>query len=152
MKLPYAEGAVFVLPLRNGGYARGIAARVGPRGKAVLGYFFGPRLRTSSEATLDGLDPEKACLRIIFGDLGLINGEWKVIGAIPNWDRARWPMPDFVRRDPLGRRKPIVVRYSEDDPLRMASEYAVDADPGLATDSAYGYGAVEIELGKLLAR
>ena len=59
-------------------------------------------------------------------------------------------MPDFARRDPLGRMKPRLVRYSDDDPSRREAEYAIDDDSGLPTDSLSGYGAVEIKLTKLL--
>jgi hypothetical protein len=41
MKLPYSEGSVFLVPLRKGGYARGVVARASPKGKGLLGYFFG---------------------------------------------------------------------------------------------------------------
>ena len=151
MKLPYGEGSVFLIPLRSGGYGRGVVARATPKGKGLLGYFFGPRVASAENASFDDLDPRSAVLRVIFGDLGLINGEWSIRGTVPNWDRSQWPMPDFVRRDPLGRRKPMLVRYSDADPMRVEAEFPIDDDSGLATDSAYGYGAVEIELTKLLS-
>ncbi len=151
MKLPYTEGSVFLVPLRKGGYARGVVARTSPKGKGLLGYFFGPRIASTEMALFDDLEPGAALLRVIFGDLGLINGEWPIRGTVPNWDRTQWAMPDFVRRDPLGSRKPILVRYSDADPMRVEAEFPIDDDSGLATDSAYGYGAVEIELTKLLS-
>jgi len=119
-------------------------------GKALLGYFFGPPISSPDGVIWDDLDPARAILRIRFGDLGLINGDWRVLGMIPNWNRSAWPMPDFVRRDPLGMLKPRLVRHSDDDPLRVEAEYIIENDAGLATDSMYGYGAVEIELTKLL--
>ncbi|MCX5677329.1 MAG: immunity 26/phosphotriesterase HocA family protein [Planctomycetota bacterium] len=150
MKLPYTEGTVFLVPLRNGGYARGVVARASPEGKGLFGYFFGPRLPSPAAATLEGLDPERAVLRVVFGDLGLINGEWPILGTVLGWERSQWPMPDFVRRDPLGKRKPVLVRYSDTDPLRVEAEYPIEDDSDLTPDSAYGYGAVEIKLTKLL--
>jgi hypothetical protein len=149
-KLPYIEGSVILVPLRKGGFARGVVARAAPKGKALLGYFFAPRLTSPEEARVDDLDPAKALLRVRFGDLGLINGDWRVIGTVPNWSRAAWPMPDYVRHDPLGVLKPILVRHADDDPLGVEAEYVIDNDTGLATESMYGYGAVEIELTKLL--
>ena len=150
MSLPYSESSVFLVPLRNGGYARGVVARASPKGKGVLGYFFGPRLSSTDDAVWDDLEPAKAILRIRFGDLGLINGEWAIFGKVPSWNRSEWPTPDFVRRDPLGRSKPVLVRYSDDDPMRIEAEYRIEDDSGMLPDSAYGYGAVEIELTKLL--
>jgi hypothetical protein len=31
------------------------------------------------------IEPGKSILSAIFGDLGLINGEWRIIGSIRNW-------------------------------------------------------------------
>jgi hypothetical protein len=88
MKLPYSEGSVFLVPLRNGGYARGVVARATAKGKTLFGYFFGPRIESTGSTVLDDLNPANATLRIRFGDLGLINGAWPLLGRIPNWDRA----------------------------------------------------------------
>jgi len=150
MKLPYTEGSLFRVPLPGGGAARGVVARASPEGKVLLGYFFGPRLSSSAPVTADHVDPAHALLRIRFGDLGLINGEWTVHGMVPGWDRSNWPMPDFVIRDPLGKRPPLRVHYSDSDPLEVLTRRPTRNDHGLARDSLFGYGAVEIALDKLL--
>ena len=152
MKLPYEEGSVFAMPLGNGGFARGVVARSTRVGRVLLGYFFGPHLETSASATLDHLHPDQAVTRIRFGDLGLIDGRWVIIGKVPNWDRADWPIPDFVRRDPISR-KAWLVRYSDVDPLRSASELLSDYDDlqGLDSDGLFGAGAAETKISKLLA-
>jgi hypothetical protein len=116
----------------------------------LLGYFFGPRIESKTVANLNDLDPGKAMLRLRFGDLGLINSEWPVLGTIPNWSPSKWPMPNFVRRDPLGVMKSRLVHYSDDDPNRVESESPIDDESGLEADSLYGSGAVEIRLTKLL--
>jgi hypothetical protein len=144
----FSEGTVFLVPLKNGGYGRGVIARADVRGAVLLGYFFGPRIENKEGATVHDLNPADAVLLVQFGALGLRNGEWPIIGSVPKWDRAKWPMPDFVRRDPLGYGKPILVRYCDDDPSKLDREFTIDDDRGLTTDSLYGYGAVEIELGK----
>jgi hypothetical protein len=59
-------------------------------------------------------------------------------------------MPDFVRRDLLGKLKPKRVQYSDDDPSKPVSEHPVDDDAGLAADALSGSGAVEVKLDKLL--
>jgi Immunity protein 26 len=117
MKLPYSEGSVFLVPLRQGGYARGVVARAGAKGKDLLGYFFGPRIESIGAIALDDLNPAGAGLRIRFGDLGLINGAWPILGRIPNWNRAKWPMPEFVRRDPLFRYEARPDRFRTSDRL-----------------------------------
>jgi hypothetical protein len=149
MKLPYTEGSVFLVPLCNGGYARGAVARTAAKGKVLFGYFFGPRIESTGSIVLDDLNPANATLRIRFGDLGLINGSWPVLGKIPNWNRAEWPMPEFVRRDPLSN-KAWLVRRSDTDPGKIVFERPTDFDSHLQNDSLSGYGAVEIRLTKLI--
>jgi hypothetical protein len=146
--LPYSEGSVFLVPLRTGGYARGVVARAGPDGRGLFGYFFGPRLASSEAAVWNDLDPSAAVLRVKFGDLGLINGEWLIRGIVRDFNRTEWPMPDFVRRAPG--MKARLVRYSDSDPMHIDAEYPIDDDAMLPTDSLSGYGAVEIKLTKLL--
>jgi hypothetical protein len=106
MKIQYSEGSVFRLPLTDSGYARGVIARLASRGRAPFGYFFGPRLSLQDPVKVEDLRPENAISRLMFGELGLLNGEWMLHGKVPNWNRTEWPMPDFVIRDPLGFRKP----------------------------------------------
>jgi hypothetical protein len=148
--LPYTEGTLFFVPLRNGGYARGVVARSSRDGKVLLGYFFGPQLSSTEEAGTSTLDPSEAILRIRFGDLGLINGEWPIRGEILSWNRSEWPMPVFVRKDPLGKRQSVFVRYSDADPSHVELESPASDDVGFGVDLMSGYGAVEIKLTKLL--
>jgi hypothetical protein len=150
MKLPYSEGTIFLVPLRNGGFARGVAARVDPKGKILLGCFFGPRFDTKTAASVGDLHPATSLLCVRFGALGLQNGTWPILGQVSNWKRAEWLMPDFVRRDPLGKGKVRLVHYSDNDPSHIESEHPIDNDPELQTDSLSGYGMVEIKLTKLL--
>jgi hypothetical protein len=150
MKLPYTEGTVFLVPLKNGGHARGVVARATAKGKVLLGYFFGPPVASNDVVQFDDLKAANALLRARFGDLGLINGEWSIKGTVPNWNRSEWPMPDFVRRDPLSRLKPILVRYSDTDPMHVITEIPVEDDIGLETDALSGYRAIEIKLNKLI--
>jgi hypothetical protein len=149
MNLPYSEGSVFLVPLRNGGYARGVVARAGRGGKILFGYFFGPRVESTDTVVLEDLAPRKTVLKVRFGDLGLIKGKWPIRGRVPNWDRAEWPMPDFVRREPISNRV-WLVRYSDADPARVIAEERADPARPLATDSLSGSGSVEVKLTKLI--
>ena len=150
MRLPYSEGNVFVVPLRKGGYARGVIARAGPKGKVLFGYFFGPLLRSVSHVQVEDLTPAKAILLLRFGDLGLMNGEWPNCGTVPNWNRSNWSMPHFKRSDLLRPDRAFEVEYSDADPNRLVAEYPVEPDRNLPADSLSGYGAVEIKLTRLL--
>jgi hypothetical protein len=147
--IPYTEGTLFAVPLRNGGFARGVVARAAPEGAVLYGYFFGPKLSSLDDVEPERLRPEFAIAQMVFGDLGLINGEWKIIGSLPGWRRSDWCMPDFIRRDPVGGRA-WRVRRSDNDPSKVESEELVAFDANLPPNISSGYGAVEIKLTKLL--
>lgn len=150
MKLPYSEGSAFLVPLEGGGYARGVVARAAPKGKILMGYFFGPRLESPADATVDDLRASDAVLRLRFGDLGLMKGRWPILEKLSTWNRSEWSIPRFVRRDVLGRLKPVLVEYSDDDPSKHIREESIDDDSGLDNDSLSGAGLVEIQLAKIL--
>jgi hypothetical protein len=150
MKLPYKEGSVFALPLRDGGFARGVVARAGKRGKVLFGYFFGPVFESFDEMTLEGVAPRNAVQKLMFGDLELIRGNWRVIGQVTPWRREDWPMPIFKREDPLGRRNPVFVKYSEDNPGVFEGTTNDNSGREVVRDGLNGAGAVEILLNKLL--
>jgi hypothetical protein len=150
MRLPYSEGSVFLVPLRDGGYAKGVVVRAAPEGKVLFGYFFGPKIESAGNIAVDDLTPGKEVLKVRFGDLGLIKGKWPIRGSVPNWKRSEWTMPDFVRREPISNRT-WLVRYSDADPSRVVAEELVGSACSLLTDSISGSGSVEIKLTKLLA-
>jgi len=100
----------------------------------------------------DDLNPARALLRIQFADLGLNNKEWRIVGRVPDWNRSEWPIPDFVRRDPLVQRKPRLIRYSDKDPSQVEIEIPIADDTALEPDRLSGYGAVEIKLAKILRK
>lgn len=109
--LPYKEGSVFLGPLREGGFGRGVIARAGKRGH-LLGYFFGPKLFDNSPM-LEGLSPDLAIRRARFGDLGLLKAAWPVIGSIEPWVQDQWPIPEFLWSDPLHHLPEQVVVYTD---------------------------------------
>jgi hypothetical protein len=150
-KLPYSEGSVFLVPLEGGGYARGVVARSAPKGKVLLGYFFGPRLETIYNVESNNLRAEEAALCIRFGDLGLVKNLWPIVGSIAQWDRTKWPMTNTIRRDVFGMPKSILVRYADDDPSKVVAEEVLDNDCELPTDGLAGYRFVEAVLSKKLA-
>ena len=59
-------------------------------------------------------------------------------------------MPDFARRDPLGRTNAQLVRYADEDPMRIIAQYPVENDTGLPTDMSSGCAAVQAKLRKLV--
>jgi immunity protein 26 of polymorphic toxin system len=117
----------------------------------LLGYFFGPRLASTSEIDLSDLEAKNAVLCARFGDLGLLKGVWPIVGKLPDWNPTEWPMIVTVRRDPLGKRKPVLIAYDDSDPSKILSEEKLENDNDLPADGLAGYGFVEAKLTKLLA-
>ena len=149
--LQYREGDFFAVPLREGGFATGLVARSGPKGRVLLGYFFGPR-RTEPATLADvrRFVPGDAILVARFGDLSLQKQEWPIIGQAA-WNREMWPVPDFGRVDTVSGNLGWRVSYADDDPTVVDRE--IECSPGeallLPRDSLLGSGAVEIKLSKL---
>jgi len=148
-KLPYREGDVFAVPLGSGGFSLGVVARSPRQGKVLLGYFFGEKF-PSVPSDLPTLLPENALKVVKFGDLSLMTGEWPVVGHLQNWDRDHWPMPKFIRQDPL-RKRAQLVSYADDDPNQLIAKEPCNIEAaGYERDSLLGAGSVELLLTRLL--
>lgn len=150
-KAKYGEGDWFSVPLRTGGFGLGLVARASSSG-ILLGYFFGVRSseQPSSEDCV-GLTQADAILVARFGDLGLKQGDWRVIGPAREWERRKWPVPIFMRAEQLSGRT-YEVFYDDNDPGLLLGERLVPSnapDRGLP-DGLLGAGAVEKALTRLL--
>lgn len=151
-KANYKEGDWIALPLiRRGGWGLGIIARCKP--PTIIGYFFGPRRMAppTLEDTI-GLRYQDAIVAGDVGDLGLLNGEWQVIGHQPAFHRADWPMPLFTTVD--GPRL-YLCTMDEDDPGRIIPLERITAEEadrrGAIPYLAHGYRALSLKLDKRLA-
>lgn len=150
--LPYREGDWFAVPLREGGYALGLAARVSPPG-AILGYFFGPRRTTiSTVIDIQDLTPSQAIYVSKFGDLGLLEGTWLVVHRPNEWHREKWPMPDFGRIDSLDNRIAYRTTYNENRLNEAIREIRVSPEEAqsLPEEGMFGYLGLEAYLSHLL--
>lgn len=148
--LPYREGTWFAIPFGDGKYGAGLVARMAPRGKIILAYFFGLQMnRLPVIADVAALRPDDAIKCIRVGDLGLLNGEWPIIGSA-DWHRADWPTPAFVRRDDLAKQAWKVI-YSDEDPGMVLQEDRISFDTkGLEEAALYGFKAAEIAVRRRL--
>jgi hypothetical protein len=150
MKINYKEGTWFAVPLRKGGYGIGVVARA--KKSRLLVYFFGPRRESIpkfEEVSMLLSDAAISVLRV--GHLGLIRGEWPIIGQVTSWNRSDWPMPIFIRREVLPPYRNWRVYFSDTDPTkRIKEELETNERPDLPEDSLAGSGAAEIILTKLL--
>lgn len=139
-----------MVTLRNGCFGCGVVARL--QGRMALGYFFGPKtVAPVSLVEVTARAPNEAVAVWRFGDLHLHDGKWPIIGSDPNWPRERWPVPDYIRRDPLRPHIAWRIVYEQDASLRRKSEARISADTqGLELDELYGTDAVEIALAQRL--
>lgn len=149
--LPFKEGTWIAVPLRHGGYAVGRVARYTPKGEIILTYFFGPkRERVPTLDEIEHLKPREAIKVIRVSALGLLDGSWPIIGDSAQWEREKWPIPAFIRRDPLSRTAWRVV-YADDDPNSVPSEVRIPYETaGLEPDRLSGGKAAEVRLSKIL--
>lgn len=148
---PYREGDWFAVPLRDGGYARGLLARAS-KCSVLLGYFFGPVVDDPSHMTeVAGLRPSDAVLIGRFGHLGLLRGTWPIIAGAGDWIPGDWRCSEFVRYEELTGRT-FIVHYADDDPGKVVGE--VPVSPGTVVDhpqdGMMGAGFVEVRLTRLL--
>lgn len=123
-KIYYSEGDCFAVPLLDGGFARGVVARMDRKG-GVLGYFYGPKFMTLDNVHIDSdIVPDQAIEVRLFGDLGLVTDEWKVIGKLVPWIRENWPIPIYGFVEPL-LKKWGELRYISEKTLLLSLAFKV---------------------------
>lgn len=142
------EGSLLGVPLAGGAWGLGVVARVTDDGWTCLGYFYGPYPDLPRVEQAAAVRAKTAILVGLFGARGYQTGRWLLIGLMPGFDRAAWPLPEFRSADPLrgGFQKVI---YGEDlmSPRftsMRGSDSALMPDAGLMGD-----GFVEIRLSRL---
>lgn len=153
-KINYSEGDCFLFPLTDGGFARGIVCRMDKQG-GLLGYFYGPLLKSESEAVIsEDLKPENAVYIHMCGDLGLVDEKygWKVIGSIPGWKKEDWPMPVFGSVDTLRNRGEM--RFFDENTLQWLHQktifITVEEAKKLPGSGLGGCGFIEKQVSKIL--
>lgn len=144
------EGTVFLVPLRDSGYAIGVLARADGNGQC-FGYFFGPRVEGKDEVEIASLAVENALLIGKFGDLEIIRGNWEPIGRVSNWEGDRWKLLPLARID-HDADKAWLCTY--DDELNCTKEIVISTDDvgKHPYDRLMGAGSVEIRLTKLISK
>jgi hypothetical protein len=151
VKIAYKEGTWFAVPLENSGYAAGRVARYASNG-GILAYLFGPKLTTiPALIEVEHLQPQEAIKVWHIGDLGLLEGKWPVIGDSACWDREKWPVPHFMRKDELSGSAWRVI-YSDDDASKVVAEERIPYETtGLEVGGLYGSVAAELGLSRILS-
>lgn len=152
MSRKYVNGTWFSIPLPSGGLACGVVARSKARAPVALGYFFGPRRDHPATITeVAGYSPIDAVLVKRFGDLGLMDGSWPVIGRSESWETADWPNPVFEMEDPLRDNLWWRLTYADTDPMQeLTRTSSRTSDPRLPRSGSSNKGAIEAVLDRLL--
>lgn len=152
-RIKYTEGQWFAVPLRGGNFGIGIIVRGQYSTRGGLGYFFGPEyaVNPTGKDTLNK-KPENALLVCLFGDLGIISGEWPLILSGKPFLREEWPVPFFHKILPFPEKSAVIVEYGQNYngvgtlPIREIKVDISDKILCLPEDGLFGSGAVEIEL------
>lgn len=97
-RLPYQEGSVFQLPLRDGRSARGLVSRLNPGSGLIIAYFFGPAaeqpwMRQPAHTALQ-LPPRPEHIARCPDD-SLRRRRWPVLGQLQPAAWASWPPPPY---------------------------------------------------------
>jgi len=146
-KLKIEEGMLFCVPLRTKGYGVGLIAR---RNKNVLlGYFWNRiYLKVPSKVDLRDYLKENVVLVRQFGILGLKNGEWSIIGALPDFNPKLWEVPKFLRK--TSENEKYIITYDEKLQFLEQKRVVSEEDVSLHLDGMSGYGALEKRLTAIL--
>lgn len=150
-KINYEEGTVFAVPLRTGGFGRGLVCRLDGKG-IIYGVFFGPKCNKIEDFKNALSIPEAGIvLERTFGDLGIIKGEWPILGMLDSWKRENWPVPIFARIDEKAA-KAWAAKYDQNT-LKFIDDKRIPIEDArkLPSEALSGAGAIEILLTKCLA-
>jgi hypothetical protein len=144
------EGELITIPI-EGKYAVGLVTRINTN-KIPLGYFYST-LFTQIPNSVDNLliEFQNPILIIEFGSQGFKDGTWSIIGSLPNFERANFPVPVFYHHTkPF---KPVLVYFDDNmDEIKRQTideseieQYKEYPETGLA-----GSGFIEKRLKRLI--
>jgi hypothetical protein len=149
-KKPYVVGDWFAVPI-DAGYVPGRIARVGRRGRILLGYFFAPLFaRVPDLSDVCDFQAHQAFNVCKFGDGGLTDGSWPIIASREPFKAEHWPLPTFGRVDGFDGTAGYCVQYDEYDLSILVREWRCTAWQAIAMppDGMSGHIFVEKSLEK----
>ena len=151
-RIKYDEGDIFAVPLRSGSFGIGILTTISNTRTGAVGYFYEPAYaKLPTLESIPRLIPSKAIDICHFGDLGIVKGEWPILGKQEPFLNKEWEVTKFWHHDSISNRYSIRV-YEPPDYVYWVSEYEVsEVEIGaIPKDGLYGKEALEIKLTKLL--
>ncbi len=151
---PPEEGTVFLVPLEESGFALGLLIRTNRKGSAY-GEFYGPKITDVKSLPNQMADigqllkSENLLMKCKFGDYGIYHRRWVAVGQIPDWDRRKWPLPEFFRPHDD---KDLCFISNYDDEFNCVSEIIQPIEMGknLPIDEQLGSNVVEKKLSNRL--
>lgn len=102
-------GKYYQVPLEGGALVIGLVVRQNE--SSLLSYFF--QVDTLDDLSESALQPEHAFYIVMHGPLGFIQDEWPILGSLPSFQEAVWPVPPLKMLDRL--RKVWMKLTYEDD-------------------------------------
>ncbi len=151
-RIKFRGGEIVLVPLKSGGFARGLIVRSDSKSK-LFGRFFWPRLY--EEAPLDQSDIRSGSdiwCKLFLGD-GLQDRRWKVVSMLVDWSAEDWPLPKFKWRPgyPYSRGPWYEITLSEGT-LEEVSRRIAKSEVGLVDNDIANSRYVEAILDDLLPK
>lgn len=143
------KGMQFAIPLRPIGYALGVVVKYAARSRIAVIALFGPAKLAPPVYVVD-VNPSQAILVAQVADSGMVEGEWTLVGTLPDFTRSQWPGDVFARRDGLGRW--FIEQYDHEDPnlLLRSDPSTSERARHLPMDTLYGHVALQGVLSDLI--
>lgn len=121
-KASYAEGDLFLVPLAGMVFALGRIVRASRRrGTVYISFFHRVMEQLPDKTQIPDFSPQQVIFSGLAGDLGLIDGSWKILRGHDHWDRRDWPLPRFKRRDLISD-EITEVEYDDSDVSKVVAE------------------------------
>lgn len=150
-KVKYVDGDIFVFPLRNNGFGVGLIAHHNKG--MIVGYFLNEKFKRIPKTDELNLKFEKKNIIYIciFGQLGLKNEEWKLIGRLDKFKKEDWPIPEFKRSVMFLEETWLGVSYDKELSIdTIERKITKEVAENMPDDGLAGHGFVEIKMTKLL--
>ena len=141
------EGHIIAVPLQDNTFVTSLVIR--QNGSISLGYFF--KERYTELPMIEQWQPSEVILIALFGGrLGLKNGNWQLLGQLPQWDRNEWQVPILRQQDPINTSVYYAVMYDNDIKNFTRKIIYEEEAKTYYLYGIYGYKAIENVLNKLL--
>ena len=143
------SGYIFVVKIENY-FVAGLIARVSKN--IALLYFYNKRFKKEPAKNDFYISDYKVCYISRASTLGLKNGAWKILFPLDEFDKSKWEIPVFIRKDVLD--KSLRKIYYDENLKEVNDQYVKKGEnvKGLPEDGLAGYVYVENVLEKIFLK